>query len=885
MTVGDGGPDMVVPWAKTAVPHVPPRQVSRPRLLATLDAAGADQLVVVTGPAGYGKTLLLAEWAATRADRVAWVSLDDDDTTAHRFWSAVLAALAGCAAVPDDGALGRLAAPTAVDPDPEFLAAWVAAVAALPVPVTLVLDDVHELTASAPVRALATVVRERPRTLGLVLAGRSDPRLPVARMRLAGELCEIRARDLAFSTPEAGALLAGADVAVTPAQVGLLVGETEGWAAGLRLAALSLRTAPDPDRFLADLVGNSKATSDYLVGEILSRLPPDVCDLLRAVSVGDQLTAGLAATLSDRTDAGDVLAALEQETSLVLSSGAGRVSYRIHPLLRAHLRADLARRRPELVGRLHGRAADWFAARDRSVPALSHARQAQDPARVRALLERHVTAVLAAGDHAAVCDAVAFLAGRVDPADPFLALVEALVAAETGAAADVERHQALADSSWPADPPPALAALRALVRSRAAGLAGDPARMVRVAAELDTVGPRADPELVALGRLDSALTHLVSGRPDEGRRLAEEVLATARDHDHGYLAARALAVLATIAGAEGDYGRMARLGDRAAEELARGSWQATAGAGLVTAVRAYVAVLDLRPERCLELLGPSRPAGSGVAALDPMGAALRAAALTDLERTDEAVAALRPAVGALTAQPAPVRLVGIAGLLVHGAATQLGQHDVAAEVLRLAEDVLGRSGDVVLMRARRAVAEPGPRPGRDRSTEAELRAVVDGSTPSVVNWARIEARVVLGRMALAAGRRPQARQELDRALHTAATAGPLRPLLAGGPAVVDLLARQLGSFGAGDAAAARVLAHHGVVRAADAGLTDRERDVLALLASSGSLGEIAARLDVAPSTVKTHLRAVYGKLGVASRREAVAVGRRRGLLVGTDGPA
>lgn len=878
MADGRAGVDMLVPGAKTAVPHTPLRHVSRPRLLAMLDAAEPGRLVLVSAPAGYGKTLLLAEWVAARPDHVAWVSLDDDDTTAHRFWSAVLSALVACPAVPEGSALHGLVAPHAGEADPSFLHDLVAALAALPAPVALVLDDVHELTAPAPVRALAALVRERPPALRLVLSGRTDPPVSIARLRLSGELCEIRARDLAFSTGEADALLTGADVVVAPEHVQLLVGQTDGWAAGLRLAALSLRDTPDAGPFLADLVGNSKATSDYLVGEILSRLPTDVCDLMRAVSVCDPLTASLAASLSERADAGEVLAALEQETSLVLSSGEGKIFYRIHPLLRSHLRADLGRRRPELVGRLHGRAAAWFAARDQAAPALLHARVAGDPARVRALLERHVTALVATGDHAAVRDAVGFLVehggGEGAVGDPFVLLVEALLAAETSAVSEVERHLARAAAAWPAAPEPALTALRALVRSRSAGMAGDPARMAQVAAELDAVGPRVDPELVAMGRLDSALTELGSGRAGAARGLAEEVLADAREHEHGYLAARALAVLAAIAAAEGDYGRTAMLGDLADEALSRGPWQATAGAGLVTAVRAYAALLDVRPVRCLDLLGPPRPAGSGIDALGPIGGALRAASLTDLGHGAEAVPELRPALVALATQPAPAPLLAMAALLVHDTATGLGHHDVAAELARLAEDVLGPTGDVVVMQARRT--RSGSRP--DRETAAGLRSVADGTTPVVVNWVRIEAGVILCDLALADGRRPQARHELDRALHAAATSGALRPLLAGGPAVVDLLARQLGSFGAGDVAAARLLELSGHADSDDLALTGRERDVLALLATSLSLRDIAAQLDVAPSTVKTHLRAVYGKLGVTSRREAVAAGRRRGVL-------
>ena len=644
---------MKVPWAKTAVPHVPPRHVPRPRLLAMLDAATPGQLVLVSAPAGYGKTLLLAEWAALRPERVAWVSLDDDDGTEHRFWSAVLAALLGCAAVPDGSALHRLAASGAPHTYPDFLPHLLAALDELPEPVTLVLDDVHELVVSEPVRALAALVHERSPALQLVLSGRTDPPVPTARLRVAGELCEVRARDLAFSVAEAGALLAGADVEMVAEQMRLLVGETEGWAAGLRLAALSLREAPDQARVLADLVGSSTAISDYLVGEILSLLPPDVCVMLRDVSVCDPLTAGLAAAVSARADAGDVLAALEQETSLVLSSGEGRIWYRVHPLLRAHLRADLQRRHPELIDRLHGRAADWFADHDQPVAAVVHARHAGDVARVTALLERHAVALIAMGEHVAVRDAIGFLVAHGAGADPLVATVAALIAVETGEAADAGEHLARAARSWPGEPTPALVALHSLVRSRVAGTGGDPDRMARAVAELEAVGSWSDPDLVALGRLDVAIERSTVDRSDEARRLAEEVLAGARHRDHGYLAARALAVLAAVAGADGDYRSMGEWAARADAELSRGGWRATAAAALAGIAGAYAALLDARPLRCLDLLGPPGPGGPSVDALDPVRLALRATALVDLGHVDLAVPELRRAQAAMLAGPLP----------------------------------------------------------------------------------------------------------------------------------------------------------------------------------------------------------------------------------------
>jgi LuxR family maltose regulon positive regulatory protein len=243
----------------------------------------------------------------------------------------------------------------------------------------------------------------------------------------------------------------------------------------------------------------------------------------------------------------------------------------------------------------------------------------------------------------------------------------------------------------------------------------------------------------------------------------------------------------------------------------------------------------------------------------------------------------------MTARPLPANLVVQAALLVHGSAADTGCHDIAAETVRVAQNVVGPATDVLLMRARHAVSQavkprsPANRSGAQRRSAdraaAALRPVLDGSAPVVVPWTVIEGHVLACDLALATDRPLQARRDLTRALGAAAASGALRPLLAGGPAVVDLLALQLGSFGVGDAVAARVLEFRGAQRADDVALTDREREVLGLLATPLSLPDIAVELDIAASTVKTHVRALYTKLGVTSRREAVVAGRRRGSLV------
>lgn len=862
---------------KTAVPRPPPSYVPRPRLLAALDEAADGQVTLVSAPAGYGKTLLLAEWAGQWPALTAWVSLDEDDNADRRFWTAVLAALGSCAAVPADNALHDLAVPGLPSRDPEFLARVADAVAAVPGPLRLILDDVHELTAPDPLHGLASLVRDRPPGLHLVLSGRTDPPLPLARMRLSGELSEIRADRLQFSLAEAGTMLAGAGIPARPDQVRLLVEETEGWPAGLRLAALSLREAEDPDKFLAGFVGSGRAVSDYLVGEILSRLAVETRELLGAVSICDQLPAPLAAALSGREDAGAVLDSLERETSLVLTTGADRRWYRVHPLLRSHLRADLQRRRPDQILRLHRRATAWYAAAGQPVPALAHARLGGDSEGVAQLLRRQATALIADGEHEAVREALELLDDVQLGNEPRFALFAALIAIERGETAAADGHLADAASWWPPDPPSDLLALRDLVRSRRAIVAGDP--NVHPASADDTgSGAAAHLGLGPMAMVHDALDLLADGRHQEARDIAETALVQARHQHHVYLAALGLTVLAAIAAAEGDYRQMTALAAAADAELADPTWRATITAAWSDTMRAYGALLRAEPAACLALAPTDAAGGSAPQLSDQLivlRTALRGAALSDIGHGEEGLNELREARTVAAGRPGAAEIPAIVAVLEHRAATSQGRSEVARSILRWAEDELGPVGEVLLLRAWQLAAL-----GRPGAASDALVHLLSGAAPVVLPWTLVEGRVLECQLALRGERRPRARRELDHALALAESMDVLRPLAIGPPEVIELLTRHLGSFGDREPTALRVLAARNAL-GADATpvpLTERERAVLSMLPTQRSFDEIARDLTVSHSTVKTHVRALYGKLGVGSRRDAVAAARRRGIL-------
>lgn len=901
MFAGDGAGtrSIPVPSAKIVVPRVPDPYLLRPRLVERLDARAPGQLTVVSAPAGYGKTLLLADWAQRRPGRCAWVSLDEGDNDERGFWAAVLAALRRCGAVPPRAGLDELDPPRP-GAEGRFVTALVNALGDGGEPVALVLDDVHELTSPATLRGLAALVRHRPAELHLVLSGRTDPPLHLARMRLAGELHEVRARDLRFSVPEAAHLLADAEVDVRADQVERLVEQTDGWPAGLRLAALSLRTCDDPDRFLGDFAANDRAVAEYLVGEILDRLPAEVCDLLRAVSVCPQLTGDLAATLAGRPDAADMLDGLERQTSLVLSVGNERASYRVHPLLRAHLRADLKRRHPERLAEQHARAAAWYLAAGQPEVALHHAADAGDRERLLDLLAGQAVELVARGRHT-VLQRMLRRAGP--PEDPRAALVAALLALENGTPPDAGSPggpaapcpgSATAPGAHhlPADAAPAVQALAAVVRSRRAAAAGGPHAVLRVGAELGVVAEHA-PSAVAWPLLDLAVALRTRGRTWQAWNVAQDALRQARRPGHRHLEMRALLVLSGLAFVLGEHRRMDELAERA-HGLVPAERAAPADLTEVSALRALAALLRGEPAGALELAAPAGAAVDGVVetVLDgpapgyadapqrpvpaaPLLLAVRGAARLDLGRENEGLADLRRAHALAASGAGDPAWQATVAVLAHGGAVATGRHQLARELLAWADETAAGTGELLYLHARQQLLR-----GRPAAAAELLERLRDGAQPPRCRWVAVEVEVLACRLALSTQRRTSARQSLDRALDLAGSCDVLRPLALAPSDVADLLVRGLGGYAGREAVAVRALALHTALRRDDVSvpLTDRERAVLRLLPTQRSIHEIAEDLTVSESTVKTHVRAIYGKLGVRSRRDAVAMAHRRGVL-------
>jgi len=359
--------------SKITTPALPAWLIPRPRLTERIAGGTELPLTVLTGPPGAGKTTALASWAAAVPGRVAWVTLDEYDNRPGIFWSHVAAAL-GQAGVAVPGGLPVPSRSRAIGR--ASLVRLVSVLAAQHRPVVLVLDDLHLITDPGLVQELARVLRYARPGLRLIAAARADPLLPLHRYRVAGELTEIRAAELAFTVPEAAQLMAQHAVALPAGTLELITSRVEGWAAGLRLAALSLDNHPDPALFIKNLTAEDNAITSYLVAEVLDAQPAATRDLMLQTSILNQVNADLARELTGNPQAAARLAALARSNAFVEPLGGGW--YRYHCLLAALLRLMLRRESPGRIPGLHRRAARWYQQNGSPAQAVAHAVQISD---------------------------------------------------------------------------------------------------------------------------------------------------------------------------------------------------------------------------------------------------------------------------------------------------------------------------------------------------------------------------------------------------------------------------------------------------------------------------------------------------------------------------
>lgn len=525
-----GAPDPVILETKLARPPVRPEHVARAELLGQLREGAARRLALLTTPPGFGKTTLLAEWAAAEEERaVAWLSLDEDDNDPARFFAYVIAALRTVEPEVGGRALAAHGMPGAGLVD-VVLPLFLNEVAALEKGVVLVLDDYHLITNPDVHEGLAHLVERLPEQLRLVLATREDPPLPLGRLRARGELLELRADALRFSDEEARTFLNDLlELGLSPEDVERLQTRTEGWPAALYLAALSLRDRPDASSLIEAFAGDDRHLVDYLTAEVLARQPPALRSFLLRTSILRRLCGPLCDAVTDRHGSALLLEELETSNLLLVPLDAKRVWYRYHPLFAELLQHELARTEADLVPSLHRRASAWLREAGLIVEAASHATAAGDVDAAVELVGRYHSYFLGQGQLATVEGWLDALPGSVIGEDWLLCVAAAMVTSHTGRLDEAERWLELAERAPPRlrdgqEPTGPVAAMHALVRL----FRGDVGGSIAAARRALAAAPAAEPAWALAPQVLLGTALWWSRESAEARAILEEATRTAR---------------------------------------------------------------------------------------------------------------------------------------------------------------------------------------------------------------------------------------------------------------------------------------------------------------------------------------------------------------------
>ncbi len=925
---------------KLFVPPARANLVARPRLFERVQAGLLDKLTLIAAPAGFGKTTLLSAWRATVAGAAlpfAWVSLDSADNDPLRFWRYVIAAIDILAPGVGAPALTLLQSP---QPPPiesiltSVLNAFSASVAVAPGrDVALALDDYHVITTPAIHAVLAWLLDYLPPNLHLVILTRSDPALPLARLRARGAMTELHADDLRFTPAEVAIFLNQAmGLSLTAVDVAALEARTEGWIAGLKLAALAMRDHRDCSSFIRTFSGSNRYIVDYLAAEVFASQPARIQTFLLHTAILDRMCGSLCDAvlerasrdlrlIADNPGASHLAASqllledLERANLFVVPLDDERQWYRYH-----HLFADVLRQRltngmsAEALASLHSRASVWYERQGLVAEAVQHALTAADGERVAHLIEQHGLRIIVGGQVYTVLRWLSALSDPLIRARPMLCIIHALALLFTNQMAAAEARVLDAERCIQHDTPTAQVHLiqgrAAAIRANIARYTGDLAGCVAYAQQVLRVLPETETIARTIARLHVVRAFRVSGAVTED---AEQ---------------RASALIAPFQAADNLLGTLAAITNLARLQVLQGRLHAAA------ATYRELAQIAANPDQPLLLEGPAYYVGMGDLLrewndLDPAERHLAQAMeqlagrlvvdAEDVMLGYLTLARLQHARGEHTTADLTLqtyidlarRRGFVAHLVAHGAAVQaqfsLAQGDLAAAVAWADASGLNATDNLsfpreaeYLILARVWIAQASN--GSDRSLYQQaldlLARLLADATAKARLGSVLEILIVRALGQWAQGMTSDALATLAQALALAAPEGYIRrfvdegaPMLAMLHAAAargiapDYLARLLAAFpatlktegGTRNVASAKLPSAGHVLPLVEP-LSQRELEVLRLIALGKSNAEVAQTLVIALSTVKTHTNSIFGKLQVTSRTQALARARALQLI-------
>ncbi len=865
-----------------------PRLIDRGDLLAVLNRAAAGKVTIISAPAGSGKTSLLRAWADRpgQPHQFAVMQVQRDQQDAQQFWLALLSAVRQASATPSR------AEPPAATPDfneRAMVDTVLSELAGQRGRLILVIDDLHELTSPDALAQLTRLLTNLPGDVHAVLATRRDLPLRLHQLRLAGELAEIRAADLRFSERETRELLDASGIALSDAGAALLHQRTEGWAAGLRLAALSLADHPDPERFVAEFSGSDRTVAEYLIAEMLDRQPADVQDLLLRTSLLDRVNGELADLLTGRPGSERILLELEDANAFVESLDAERTWFRYHHLFADLLRLELRRTLPGDVPGLHRRAAGWFTLQGQVVEAIRHTQAAGDWPEAARLLADHSFSLTLDGQTQTIQALVQAFPPGAD--HPELALVRAGVDLVQGRLDEAAAHLAVAESHAETAPPDrqrrrqvAIAALKLSLARRRGHLPGVVEQVRFLASPVtgpsdEDIALGSDLRAVALMNLGTAEAWSL-GLPDAERHLREGA-ALARKIGRPYLEVSCLAQLG-FASKIRPFATTRRRCQEAIALAERHGWgtEPMVAPALVTLAGTLVWTGEFdEGERWLQRTERALQADTGPdirLLLHLTAGILHACRSRHREALEEFTAAehLRSQLEGSHALASQVT-----GWLL---ATQarLGMTGEARARLAALDDERANSGEVRNADAVICLAEGNP-----AAALAAMQDVLDGTAPVVGYVTVVVTHLLAGLAHRQLGDQRAANQAAERALGLAEADRLVLPFaITGSRELLEALPRHETAHAALltdilDVVRGSSLTPKDQVSSAQTEeLSPSELRVLRYLPTNLSRPEIASELSVSVNTVNTHVRNIYAKLQARDRSSAVQRARELRLL-------